>query len=155
MSMIFTYAYSKENDEIDIAKKTPVAEVIEINETKNTPQPHIKASKQEDKTQIKNVTEYKKPAESFPELAKDFNIMKMMPPLDPCFEAVEFVRDQGDLSTFKALGDKIMLDGAAKLDHSHKTYFGIIGLLIRDDKNTISDIRKKLLTTCRQLTKVR
>lgn len=92
--------------------------------------------------------------DQYPELNKDFNIMKQLPGLDPCFGAVEFFRDEGDVTNYKSFGDAILLDKSYKLDNSHKTYIGIAAGMIRD-KKSIPEIRQKLLDTCRLLIKAK
>ena len=76
------------------------------------------------------------------------DIMTPLAGTDPCFEAVELVRDDQDLSTYRDFGDKILLDKDYVERHGHKTYIGTIGKLLKEDRS-IAEIRQVLLNKCR------
>lgn len=82
------------------------------------------------------------------------NIMNPLPGTDPCFEAVELLRDEGDAQMYRNLGQSILLDDNEVAKDSHRTYMGIIGGMLRDKKR-IPEIRQKVLDTCRFLKKER
>jgi len=76
------------------------------------------------------------------------DIMKPLSGTDICFEAVELIRDEGDVATFKDLGDSILLKDDYIQRHGQKTYFGTIGGMLKDNKS-IPEIRQVLLNKCR------
>jgi len=82
------------------------------------------------------------------------DIMRMMNGTDPCFVPVELVRDEGDLATYRAQGDKIILKKKEVETHTHRTYMDIIGRMIKE-KKSIPEIRQAVLNTCRRVTKKR
>lgn len=89
------------------------------------------------------------PAPPTPE-GEDFDIMRPLNVTDTCFMAVELIRDQGDVAMFKELGDQILIKDDAATGDNNKTYFGIIGKMLKENKS-IREIRQTLLDTCRKL----
>jgi len=82
--------------------------------------------------------------------ASAFDIMKPLYSNDPCFIAVELIRDQGDVATYSDLGDAIIIKGNEVPTDSHRTYMSIIGKMLKEKKE-IREIRQTLLDTCRSV----
>lgn len=80
------------------------------------------------------------------------DIMKPLAGTDPCFEAVELIRDEGDAKLYRGLGKTILLDDKDIVKDDHRTYIGIIGGMLRD-KKSFPEIRQRLLDVCRSFKK--
>lgn len=89
---------------------------------------------------------------NIPKKSKIPDIMTPLVGTDPCFEAVELIREPNDVKMYRDLGDSILLTDDEPARDDHRTYMGIIGAMLKKDRN-VADIRQAILDTCRMLKK--
>lgn len=111
------------------------------------------ANPKESKEQSAAPSEPSKTKQVITEKSKIPDIMMPLDGADPCFEAVELIREPNDVNTYRDLGDSILLADDEPARDDHRTYIGIIGAMLKKDR-TIAEIRQAILDTCRTLKKV-
>ncbi len=114
------------------------------------PASSIKENKEQSSTPSSEIKTANKTQQNISEKEKTPDIMTPLAGTDPCFEYVELIRDPNDLETYRTFGDSILLKDDEPARDDHRTYIGIIGAMLKKNKN-IAEIRQSVLDACREL----